>query len=52
MGSGGTNSPYPAPPREEIEAATLKLDAVVRALDGRPVKKIIVVPQRIVNVVG
>jgi leucyl-tRNA synthetase len=41
-----------AAPREEIEAATLKLDAVVRALDGRPVKKIIVVPQRIVNVVG
>jgi len=23
-----------------------------RALDGRPVKKIIIVPQRIVNVVG
>jgi leucyl-tRNA synthetase len=40
-----------AAPNEEIEAATLKLDAVVRALDGRPVKKIIVVPQRIVNVV-
>ncbi len=35
----------------EIEAAALKLEAVVRALDGRPVKTVIVVPQRIVNVV-
>ncbi len=37
---------------EEIEAATLALDAVRRALDGRPVKKFIVVPRRIVNVVA
>jgi leucyl-tRNA synthetase len=36
----------------EIEAAALKLEPVVRALEGRPVKKVIVVPQRIVNVVG
>ena len=36
---------------DEIEAATLALDAVQRALDGKPVKKFIVVPQRIVNVV-
>ena len=36
---------------EAIEAATLALDAVQRALEGRPVKKIIIVPQRIVNVV-
>ena len=35
----------------EIEAATLALDAVLRALEGRPVKKFIVVPKRIVNVV-
>ena len=35
----------------EVEAAALKLDGVVRALDGKPVRKIIVVPQRIVNVV-
>ncbi len=35
----------------EIEAATLALEAVQRALDGKPVKKFIVVPQRIVNVV-
>jgi leucyl-tRNA synthetase len=38
--------------RDEIEAAALELPPVVRALGGRPVKKIIVVPQRIVNVVG
>jgi leucyl-tRNA synthetase len=37
---------------DEIEAAALKLGPVVRALNGRPVKKVIVVPQRIVNVVG
>jgi leucyl-tRNA synthetase len=35
-----------------IEAAVLSLDAVRRATDGRPVRKIIVVPQRIVNVVA
>ena len=38
--------------KDEVEAAALKLDAVARALEGRPVKKIIVVPQRIVNVVA
>ncbi|HEX9881862.1 MAG TPA: leucine--tRNA ligase [Hyphomicrobium sp.] len=37
---------------DEIEAAALQLEPVVRALEGRPVKKVIVVPQRIVNVVG
>ena len=36
----------------EIETAVLALDAVKRALDGRPPKKVIVVPQRIVNVVA
>ncbi|MGQ0455918.1 MAG: leucine--tRNA ligase [Hyphomicrobium sp.] len=36
----------------EVEAAALKLETVTRALEGRPVKKVIVVPQRIVNVVG
>jgi leucyl-tRNA synthetase len=35
-----------------IEAAVLSLEAVRRATEGRPVKKIIVVPQRIVNVVA
>ena len=37
--------------KEEVEAATLQLEAVVKALDGKPARKIIVVPQRIVNVV-
>src|SRR5499426_1707254 len=36
----------------EIEAAVLALDAVQKALEGRVPKKVIVVPQRIVNVVG
>jgi leucyl-tRNA synthetase len=35
-----------------IEAAVLALDAVRRATEGRPVRKVIVVPQRIVNVVA
>jgi len=35
----------------EIEAATLKLDVVQRALNGGAPKKVIIVPQRIVNVV-
>ena len=34
-----------------IESATMTLDAVQRALEGRPVRKFIIVPQRIVNVV-
>ncbi|KKX26643.1 leucine--tRNA ligase [Rhizobium sp. LC145] len=34
-----------------VEAAVLALDAVKAALDGRAPKKIIVVPQRIVNIV-
>ena len=34
-----------------VEAAALALDAVRRALDNKPPKKIIVVPRRIVNVV-
>jgi leucyl-tRNA synthetase len=38
--------------REDIEAAALRLETVIRALEGRPAKKIIVVPQRIVNVVA
>ncbi|HET6321346.1 MAG TPA: leucine--tRNA ligase, partial [Hyphomicrobium sp.] len=38
--------------KAEIEAAALQLETVQRALEGRPVKKVIVVPQRIVNVVG
>ncbi len=36
----------------EIEAAVLALDEVKRVLDGKSPKKVIVVPQRIVNVVA
>jgi leucyl-tRNA synthetase len=36
----------------EIEAAVLSLDAVKVALDGKTVRKVIIVPMRIVNVVG
>jgi leucyl-tRNA synthetase len=36
----------------EIEAAVLALDAVKKALAGKPPKKVIIVPQRIVNVVA
>ena len=36
----------------EIEAAVLALDAVKSALGGKPVRKVIIVPMRIVNVVG
>jgi leucyl-tRNA synthetase len=35
----------------EIEVAALALDAVLRAMDNKPAKKVIIVPQRIVNVV-
>ena len=35
-----------------VEAAALELDAVQKALEGRPVRKIIIVPQRIINVVA
>jgi leucyl-tRNA synthetase len=37
---------------DAIEAAVLALDAVKKALDGKSPKKVIVVPQRIVNVVA
>jgi leucyl-tRNA synthetase len=36
----------------EIEAAILALDVVKKALDGKTPKKVIIVPQRIVNVVA
>ena len=38
--------------KAEIESAVLALDAVKKALDGKPPKKVIIVPQRIVNVVA
>jgi leucyl-tRNA synthetase len=34
-----------------VRDAALALDNVQRALDGKPVRKVIVVPDRIVNVV-
>ncbi|WP_150523283.1 leucine--tRNA ligase [Roseibium sediminis] len=37
--------------KEEVEAATLALDFVQKSLEGNAPKKLIVVPQRIVNVV-
>jgi leucyl-tRNA synthetase len=37
--------------RETAEEAALKLDNVVAAIGGKPVRKVIVVPNRIVNVV-
>lgn len=38
--------------KDEIEAEALKLEPVIRALEGRTPKRVIVVPQKIVNVVG
>ncbi len=38
--------------KAEVESAALALEPVVRALDGKAPKKVIVVPQRIVNVVA
>ncbi|MGI8525540.1 MAG: leucine--tRNA ligase [Pseudolabrys sp.] len=38
--------------KHDIETAVLALDAVKKALDGKSPKKVIVVPQRIVNVVA
>jgi leucyl-tRNA synthetase len=39
-------------PREELEALALASDKVQRALDGKEVKKVIVVPDRLVNLVA
>ncbi|MDE2436568.1 MAG: leucine--tRNA ligase [Sphingomonadales bacterium] len=39
-------------PREEVEALALASDKVQRALDGKAVKKVIVVPDRLVNLVA
>lgn len=36
---------------KEVEAAAMALDAVVKSLEGRAVRRVVVVPQRIVNVV-
>jgi leucyl-tRNA synthetase len=39
-------------PREELQALALASDKVQRALDGAEVKKVIVVPDRLVNLVA
>ena len=38
-------------PREDVEAAALASEHVVRTLDGKPPRKVIVVPDRLVNLV-
>jgi leucyl-tRNA synthetase len=38
--------------RDSVEAAALGLPQVARLLDGRPPRKVVVVPNRIVNVVA
>ena len=38
-------------PRELVEKEVLSLEAVARMLDGKPPKKLVIVPDRIVNVV-
>ena len=40
-----------AAPKDEAERQALSLDAVARMLDGKPPRKVIIVPDRIVNVV-
>lgn len=39
-------------PQDDVKAAALKLDNVARQLAGKEIKKIIVVPNRIVNIVA
>jgi leucyl-tRNA synthetase len=39
-------------PREEVEAAALASEHVIRTLDGKAPRKIIVVPDRLVNIVA
>ena len=39
-------------PRDEVEAAALASDKIVRILEGRPPRKIVVVPDRLVNLVA
>ena len=42
----------PGATKEDVEAAALKVDNVTRALSGLQVRKVIVVPDRIVNIVA
>ena len=38
-------------PNELVEREALSLEAVARMLEGRPAKKVVIVPNRIINVV-
>jgi len=38
--------------KEEIEKAALELEEIVAALDGKPVKKVIVIPGRLINIIA
>jgi leucyl-tRNA synthetase len=39
-------------PKDEVEAAALASDKIVKLLDGKPPRKVIVVPDRLVNIVA
>ena len=39
-------------PKESVEAAALASDKVVRSLEGKAPRKVIVVPDRLVNIVA
>jgi leucyl-tRNA synthetase len=39
-------------PNDQLEATALASDKIVRALDGATPKKVIVVPDRLVNIVA
>jgi leucyl-tRNA synthetase len=39
-------------PKAEVEAAALASDKIVRLLDGKPPRKVITVPDRLVNIVA
>jgi leucyl-tRNA synthetase len=39
-------------PKDQVEAAALASDKIVRSLEGKPPRKVIVVPDRLVNIVA
>lgn len=39
-------------PKDEVEAAALASDKIIRLLDGKPPRKVITVPDRLVNIVA
>ena len=49
--SGASSRSSGTPTPERVERAALALDAVVRAMDNKPARRVIIVPHRIVNVV-